>query len=407
MRCKAAVTGIGMITPGGLTTEATWATVCQGQSVARTDPDLAGLPVDITCRVDGFDADAVHGRRLARRLDRFTHLALAAAQQAVRDAKLEPGAWNAPRVAVVLGVGGNSMNTYFREFEVLSQGHPELVSPLALPRSVPNMAAAEVAIALGARGPNFTVASACASGATALAVAASMVTSGACDIALAGGAESGLSRMTVTGFHQMHALSQRTDAPRLASRPFDVDRDGFVLAEGAAVLVLERPQHALRRGADQRALLCGHACTCDAYHPVVPHPEGLGVELALRTALKESGLDSRDIGHVNAHGTSTPIGDTVEARALHRIFGPVPPPVTAPKSILGHSLGAAGAIEAALTVLTQQHQLIPPTANLHRQDPDWELDIVTQAPRAAAINAAVSNSFGFGGHNTVLVFAGE
>ncbi|MEK2472579.1 MULTISPECIES: beta-ketoacyl-[acyl-carrier-protein] synthase family protein [Streptomyces] len=407
MRCKAAVTGIGMITPGGLTTEATWATVCQGQSVARTDPDLAGLPVDITCRVDGFDADAVHGRRLARRLDRFTHLALAAAQQAVRDAKLEPGAWNAPRVAVVLGVGGNSMNTYFREFEVLSQGHPELVSPLALPRSVPNMAAAEVAIALGARGPNFTVASACASGATALAVAASMVTSGACDIALAGGAESGLSRMTVTGFQQMHALSQRTDAPRLASRPFDVDRDGFVLAEGAAVLVLERPQHALRRGADQRALLGGHACTCDAYHPVVPHPEGIGVEHALRTALKESGLDSRDVGHVNAHGTSTPVGDTVEARALHRIFGPAPPPVTAPKSILGHSLGAAGAIEAALTVLTQQHQLIPPTANLHRQDPDWELDIVTQAPRAAAINAAVSNSFGFGGHNTVLVFVGE
>ncbi|MEV0373276.1 beta-ketoacyl-[acyl-carrier-protein] synthase family protein [Streptomyces sp. NPDC050636] len=407
MRCEAAVTGIGMITPAGLTKESTWATVCQGQSLARTDPDLAGLPVDISCRVDGFDADAVHGRRRARRLDRFIHLALAAAQQAVRDAKLDPAAWNAPRVAVVLGVGSNSLHTYFHEFDVLSQGHPELVSPLALPRSVPSMAAAEVAITLDARGPNFTVASACSSGATALAVAADMVTSGACDIALAGGAESGCSRMTVTGFQQMHALSQRTDAPHLASRPFDADRDGFVLGEGAAVLVLERRQHALRRGADQRAVLCGHACTSDAYHPVAPHPEGTGVESALRTALKESGLQPRDVGHVNAHGTSTLFGDRAEARALHRVFGPVPPPVTAPKSVLGHALGGAGAIEAALTVLTQQHQLIPPTANLHRQEDDWELDIVTQAPRAAAINAAVSNSFGFGGQNTVLVFVGE
>ncbi|UQA90866.1 beta-ketoacyl-[acyl-carrier-protein] synthase family protein [Streptomyces halobius] len=405
MRSEAAVTGIGMITPAGLTTESTWATVCQGHSLARTDPDLAGLPVDISCRVDGFDADAVHGRRLARRLDRFIHLALVAAQQAVRDAELDPATWNAPRVAVILGVGGNSMHSYFREFEVLSEGHPELVSPLALPRSVPSMAAAEVAIALDARGPNFTVASACASGATALAVAAEMVTSGACDIALAGGAESGLSPMTVTSFQQMHALSERTDAPHRASRPFDVDRDGFVLAEGAAVLVLEHPRNALRRGADQRALLCGHASTSDAYHPVAPHPEGTGVEHALRTALQESGLHARDIGHINAHGTSTPFGDKAEARALHRVFGPVPPPVTAPKSILGHALGAAGAIEAALTVLTQQHQLIPPTANLDRQDGDWELDIVTQAPRATAINASVSNAFGFGGQNTVLVFA--
>ncbi|MFF4601530.1 beta-ketoacyl-[acyl-carrier-protein] synthase family protein [Streptomyces sp. NPDC001339] len=407
MRCEAAVTGIGMITPAGLTTESTWAAVCRGQSTVRTDPDLEGLPVDISCRVDGFDADAVHGRRLARRLDRFTQLALAAAHQAVRDAELDPAAWNAPRVAVVLGVGSNSLHSYFHEFEVLNQGRPELVSPLALPRSVPNMAAAEVAIALDARGPNFTVASACASGATALAVAADLVTSGACDIALAGGAESGRSRMTVTGFHQMHALSQRTDAPHLASRPFDVDRDGFVLSEGAAVLVLERPQHALRRGADPRARLCGHACTSDAYHPVAPHPEGTGVEHALRTALEGAGLEPGDIGHINAHGTSTPTGDVAEARALQRVFGPEPPPVTAPKSILGHALGAAGAIEAALTVLTQQHQLIPPTANLLHQDPDCELDIVTQAPRAAAFGAAISNSFGFGGQNTVLVFTAD
>ncbi|MFF8652551.1 beta-ketoacyl-[acyl-carrier-protein] synthase family protein [Streptomyces huasconensis] len=398
-----AVTGLGLITPAGNTTD-TWDAVCQGRSLARRDPNLAGLPVDISCRIADFDPVATHGRRLSRRLDRFTQFALTAARQAISDAKLDPAAWPASRVAVVLGVGSNSLQHYQREYTRLDQDHPELVSPMALPRSLPNMAPAEVALDLGALGPNFSVASACASGPTALAVAHGLLTSGQCDIALAGGAESALDRMSATCFAQMRALSRRTAEPHTASRPFDTERDGFVLAEGAAVLTLERIDDALRRGAHARALLIGHASTSDAYHPVAPHPHGAGAEQALRAALTHACLAPSDIGHINAHGTSTPSGDRAEAEALRRVFGDTPPPVTAPKSVLGHSLGAAGAIEAALTVLTLEQQMIPPTANLHRQEPDHPLDIVTGRPRRTRLDTAVSNSFGFGGQNTVLVF---
>lgn len=401
MPAEAAVTGIGMITPAGHHTSTTWTTMCAGKSLARSDPGLAGLPVDISCRVD-FDPVAVHGRRLARRLDRFSQLALVAAREAVTDAKIDPATWDADRIGVILGVGSNSLETYVREFSLLGQDQPALVSPLALPRSVPSMAAAEIAIDLGLRGPNFTVASACASGATALGVARDLIASGTCDIVLAGGCESARSRMTATCFTQMRALSRR--GPEVASRPFDTDRDGFVLSEGAAVLVLEHPDHALARGAHTRARLRGYGATSDAHHPVAPHPEGRGAERALRAALADAGCAPSDVDHVNAHGTSTPAGDSAEARALLRVFGGTPPPVTAPKSVLGHSLGASGAIEAALTVLTLEEQLIPPTANLSRQEAGLELDVVTGVPRPARLSTAVSNSFGFGGQNAALLF---
>ncbi|WP_327269561.1 beta-ketoacyl-[acyl-carrier-protein] synthase family protein [Streptomyces sp. NBC_01218] len=398
---EAAVTGLGMITPAGPDTAATWTSVCAGRSLARTDPELAGLPVEISCRAD-FDPEAVHGRRLARRLDRFCQLALVAARQAVADAGLDPATWNADRIGVVLGVGSNSLETYGREFPRLGRDEPHLVSPLALPRSVPSMAAAEIALDLGLRGPNFTVASACASGATALGVARDLIAAGTCDLVLAGGAESARSRMTATCFTQMRALSR--GAPERASRPFDADRDGFVLSEGAAVLVLEHPDHARSRGVRTRALLRGFGATADAHHPVAPHPEGRGAEYALRAALADAGCAPGEIGHVNAHGTSTPAGDAAEARALLRLFDGAPPPVTAAKGVLGHALGAAGAIEAALTVLTLEEQLVPPTAGLTRQEPGLELDVVTGAPRPTALAAAVSNSFGFGGQNAALLF---
>ncbi|MER5930879.1 beta-ketoacyl-[acyl-carrier-protein] synthase family protein [Streptomyces sp. NPDC002054] len=404
MSCEVAVTGIGMITPAGHDPEETWAGVCDGRGLAGTDPALAGLPVDISCRITGFDPDAVLGRRLARRVDPFIQYALHAARQAVTDAKLDPATWDAGRVGVILGVGSNSLDRYVREFTLIGEGRARRVSPLALPRSVPNMAAAEVALDLGARGPGFTVSSACASGGTALGVAADLIAAGRCDIVLAGGSESGCTPGTATCFQQMHALSRRTGAPAAASRPFDADRDGFVLSEGAAVLVLERPAHALARGAHTRAVLRGHATTGDAHHPVAPHPEGAGAEAAMRAALAHAGLGPGDIDQVNAHGTSTPAGDAAEALALLRLFGRTPPPVTAPKGVLGHSLGAAGAVEAALTVLSLERRQIPPTANLGRQDPGRELDVVTGRPRPAAMSAALSNSFGFGGQNTVLVF---
>ncbi|HBF79878.1 MAG TPA: 3-oxoacyl-ACP synthase [Streptomyces sp.] len=399
---EAAVTGIGLLTPGGVTADATWTALCRGRGLARTDPALAGLPVDISCRIEDLDAEAALGRRLARRLDRSTHLALLAARQAVADAKLDPAVWRAPRVGVVLGCGGNSLATYQREFDLLGRGQHHLVSPTALTRSVPSMIAAEVALDLTAQGPNFTVASACSSGATALAVARQLIVAGACDIVLAGAGESGRDRMGATCFTQLKALSGRTADPERASRPFDAARDGFVLSEGAAVLVLEHPDHARRRGAHVRALLRGAASTCDAHHPVAPHPEGAGAEQAMRDALADAGCAPRDIGHVNAHGTSTPAGDTAEARALLRLFDGSPPPVTAPKGSLGHALGASAAVEAALTVLTLERRTVPPTANLVAQTPGQELDVVT-SPRPAAPAAALTNSFGFGGQNTVLV----
>ncbi|WFB10678.1 beta-ketoacyl-[acyl-carrier-protein] synthase family protein [Streptomyces sp. LX-29] len=399
-----AVTGLGLVTPGGIGTAATWDTLLTGRSTARRDPLLSGLPVDISCRVADFDPLRQLDPRLGRRLDRFTAMALVAAREAVADADLDPASWPASRVAVVIGVGTASMEQYEAEFHKLAAGLPTKISPIAISRSVPNMAAGEVGMDLDARGPNLAVSTACASGATALGVARDLLRTGSCDIVVAGGSESGCTRVPAACFHQMQALSRRVDDPQGASRPFDADRDGFVLAEGAGMLVLERLADAAARRAPVRARLTGYGASCDAFHFAAPHPDGDGAVAALRTALADAGWHPSDVDHVNAHGTGTRLNDSAEARALHRVFDR-PPPVTALKGALGHSLGATGAIEAACTVLTLQHQLIPPTANLDRVDPDLDLDVVAKAPRPARLKTAISESFGFGGQNAVLAFA--
>ncbi|MFW6695353.1 beta-ketoacyl-[acyl-carrier-protein] synthase family protein [Streptomyces sp. MAR4 CNX-425] len=398
-----AVTGLGLVTPAGLTPGDNWAALCAGRSTAAADPVLEGMPVDFSCRVTGFDAEAELGR-LTPRLDDFIRFALAAARRAVVDAALDPPAWRAERVGVVLGVGGTSLAAYEKALQHLATGHPGRVSPLTVPRSNPNMAAGEVAIDLGACGPNFTVSTACASGATAIGVARDLLRSGTCDIVLAGGAESARSRMTAACFARMRALSRRRDQPRLASRPFDSARDGFVLGEGAAVLVLEPLAAARSRGAPVQALLRGFASSADAHHPIAPHPEGRGVIQAVTAALEDAGCGPRDIGHINAHGTSTPTNDALEAAALARVFGDRSPPVTAPKGVIGHSLGAAGAIEAAYTVLALRHAGIPPVANFESQDGDHKLDVVAAGPRPLTTGTGISCSFGFGGQNAVLLF---
>ncbi|MFD9302225.1 beta-ketoacyl-[acyl-carrier-protein] synthase family protein [Streptomyces sp. NPDC060048] len=400
-----AVTGLGLITPAGLDAETSWSTLCAGRSVAAADPALAGLPVDFSCRVPGLDVIAEIGPQRARRTDRFTHLALAAAHRAVADAELDPGAWASERVGIVLGVGSNSLETYPAEFSRLTEGRPQAVSPTAVHRSIPSNPVGEITRDLDTTGPAFTVSSACASGSTALGIARDLLRAGSCDIVLAGGSESARSRMTATCFAQMRALSRRSAHPASASRPFDADRDGFVLGEGAALLVLERADHARRRGVTPRAMLRGFASTSDAYSATAPHPEGAGAERAVRAALADAGCTLRDIGHINAHGTSTRLGDAVEAHLLHRLYGGATPPVTATKSVIGHALGAAAAIEAALTVLALEKQQVPPTANLRAQDPGREIDIVTGRPRACSMDVAISTSFGFDGHNSVLLFA--
>ncbi|MFI8169866.1 beta-ketoacyl-[acyl-carrier-protein] synthase family protein [Streptomyces sp. NPDC085931] len=398
-----AVTGLGLLTPAGEGVAATWHGVSQGRSTAAThDPLLAGLSADFSCRVPGHEAlDRQIGRR-AWRMGRHAKLAVLAAREAVQDAGLDPRVWDGSRVAVVVGCGMGGTEKWEEQSILLDQNGPNAVSPASIPVIVPNLAAGEVSMDLGARGPSLAPATACASGATALATARDLLTLGACDIAIAGGTEAAVSRMTTAGFAAMGALSRRTKAVTAASRPFAADRDGFVMAEGAGILILERATDAVARGARPRALLAGCGSTSDAYHPTAPPQGAPGAERALRAALDQAALDSYDIDHVNAHGTSTVLNDATEAGLIARVL-PHRPSVTAPKGVLGHTLGAAGAIEAALTVLTIQHHLVPPIANLQAPEAEFDIDCVTKQPRRQEVRVAASHSFGFGGHNVVLV----
>ncbi|WP_194891431.1 beta-ketoacyl-[acyl-carrier-protein] synthase family protein [Catenulispora pinisilvae] len=398
-----AVTGLGVVCPAGIGVEASWQGMLAGRSVAAADPRLAGLLCEFACTVPGFDASALLGARLAWRLDPFAQMALVAAREAVAGAALDRQSWDPARIGVVIGAGSNSMYQYEKPFAQLAAGDAAKISALTTPRSVPSMAAGEVAMDLGLQGPNFATSSACASGATALGVARALVQAGTCDIVIAGGAESVLAPFTANALTQTRAVSGRSWDPAGASRPFDADRDGFVLAEGAALLVLERLDHAQARRAPIRAMFTGYGASCDAHHFVAPHPQGRGAQQAMVAALRDADLAPADIGHVNAHGTSTIAGDLAEAAALQSLFA-ASPPVTATKSVIGHAIGAAGAIEAVCVVLSLQHQVIPPTANLDSLDPKIDLDVVAKTPRPVRHGAALSNSFGFGGQNAALVF---
>ncbi|MEU3684930.1 beta-ketoacyl-[acyl-carrier-protein] synthase family protein [Streptomyces sp. NA03103] len=399
-----AVTGLGLVTAAGLGVDATWEGVVRGESAGARDERLAGLPVDIACAVPGLDPARHVDRRSRLVHDRFVQLAIVAAREAVADAGLDPRTWDGARVGVVVGCGLGGVSTWETQHRRLLERGPEAVSALLVPMLVPNMAAGHLAMDLRALGPNLVTATACASGGTALGTAARLLQDGTCDIVVAGGSEAGVSPLMVTGFTQMGALSRRTEEPAAASRPFDADRDGFVIGEGSGMLVLERPADAEARGATVRARLVGHGASADAHHVTAPDPEGAGAQRAMEAALAQAGVTGRDIDHVNAHGTSTPLNDAVEAAVLGRLLGDGAT-VTSTKGVLGHTLGAAGAIEAALTVLSVERSTVPPTANLRRQDPAVDLDVVAGAAREQKVELAMSNSFGFGGQNAVLVFA--
>jgi 3-oxoacyl-[acyl-carrier-protein] synthase II len=399
----AAITGVGLVTPAGADEEAFWAGLCAGVSFARPRPELAGMPVDFGCAVDGLDLDAAIGGRSVWRMARFVKLALIAAAQAVADAGLSPATWDGGRVGVVLGVGVGGVSVLADNALKLHAEGPQAVSPLLVPMMIPNAAAGEVAIALRARGPSLAPATACASGATAIALARDLLTTGQCDVVVAGGAEAVLTPLVVTAFARMGALSRRTGDPGGASRPFAPDRDGFVVGEGAAMVVLEREADARARGRAPRALLAGTGASTDAYHPTAPEPHGRGAQAAVEAALLDAGWSAHDVEHVNAHGTSTQLNDAMEAVLIDRVY-PHRPPVTAPKGVLGHTLAAAGAIEAVATVLTLEHGVIPPVANLDAPAAEFGLDCVTKVPRRQRVETAVSHSFGFGGHNVALAF---
>ncbi|WP_458246873.1 beta-ketoacyl-[acyl-carrier-protein] synthase family protein [Streptomyces sp. MAI_2237] len=402
-RFDAAVTGIGMVTPAGLGTQASWERITAADgTAARPVPALAEIRARIGCSIPDFDPAAAVGRRKAWRLDRSSQLALAAAAEAVADAGLDPATWDGARVGVVLGSGIGGAASWEKQHQILLDHGSQKVSALLIPMLAVNMAAGYIAMEIGARGPNFVTATACASGATAVGQARELLRSGRCDVVVTGGTEACLIPSIISGFQQMGALSERQDEPAAASRPFDVDRDGFVPAEGAAVLVLERPESARARGARIRACVSGYGASADAYNATAPEPSGAGAELALRAALDDAGLAPESVDHVNAHGTSTPLNDLMEAKLIRRVLGERPS-VTSVKGVTGHSLGAAGAIEVAVTALTVENGLVPPTANLTSQDPEIDLDVVAKAPRPADVRVAVSNSFGFGGQNAVVL----
>ena len=408
------VTGLGIISPAGRGADDAWNGVLAGKSAGAVDDELvaAGTPVTTACRVPHFDADAELGRGASRRLDRFTHLALLAAREAVGHAGLtgddDPDAVvgiDADRVGVLLGSGIGGAETWQAEYPRYLDKGAARVSPMFVPKMLSNTAAGTVAIRTGARGPNLTVNTACAAGASAIHMARDLIRSGQADVVLAGGVEAGITGLSVSAFAQMGALSKHPD-PATASRPFDVDRDGFVMGEGAGVVVLESAAHAAARGATPLATVAGAGASADAHHATAPPDDGGGAVLAITRALVDAGIDPATIGHVNEHGTSTPLNDAAEGRALRTALGDHldAVAVSSTKGVTGHLLGAAGAVEAIFAVLALRHGMVPPTANLATQDPDIHLDVVAGAPREVALQAVLSTSMGFGGQNAALVF---
>ncbi|MCX4681757.1 beta-ketoacyl-[acyl-carrier-protein] synthase family protein [Streptomyces sp. NBC_01433] len=403
-RFAAAVTGVGLVTAAGIGAERTWHHITHSTTPSGVGPHpaLAGMPCDFAYTVGGFDSAALLGVATSRLMDRFSQLAVVAAREAVSAAGLDHRVWDGDRVAVVIGSGHGGVPFYDEQIAVLGERGARRVSPKVGLLTPVSGATDSVCRDLGAGGPSFAISTACASGTHALGTAHQLLRSGACDIVIAGGAESAASRLLVAGANQLKALSTRRDDPTAACRPFDADRDGFVLGEGAGLLVLERPEHARARGATVLAELTGYGAATDPDATVAPDPDGAGLERALRAALADAGLTGSDVDHVNAHGTGTVLNDLVESAVIARVCGPRPL-VTSTKAMTGHTLGASGGIESALTVLALRHQLVPPTANLTSLDPAVQVEVVAKEARPARLDCAVKSSMGFGGFTAALV----
>ncbi len=408
---RVVATGLGMVTALGVDVASTWAGLVAGRS--GIGPITAFDPSRVASRiggeVPGFEPSPVLDRKEQRRNDRYTQLGLVATREAMADAGLPErlDGTLAERTGIILGTGIGGGLTFAEQAAVLAERGPDRVSPFFIPMAIPNLAAGQAAIFFGALGPNFAIASACATGGHALGEAWETIRRGDADVMLAGSAEAGVHELLVAGFAAMRALSTRNDDPAAASRPFDRDRDGFVIGEGAGVVVLEALEHARARGAEPLAELVGYGASADASHITLPAPGGAGALRAVRAALAKAGLTADDVDHLNAHATSTPEGDRTELEMIHALFGARAGEVsvTANKSMLGHTLGAAGSIEAAITILSLLHGLVPPTINLdHPDDFAAGLDLTPGVARRRAIRVAVSSSFGFGGQNSALVF---
>jgi 3-oxoacyl-[acyl-carrier-protein] synthase II len=400
------ITGTGVVSPLGNNTQETWKRLLAGESGAGpiTRFDASAYDTRFACEVKNFQVDGVIDRKDARRMDRFVQFAVVASHEAIQSAGLDLGALDLNRVGVLIGSGIGGMETFETQHKTLLERGPGRVSPFFIPMMISDMAAGQVSIQFGLRGPNFCTVSACASGAHAIGEALRLIRAGDADVLIAGGSEATITPMALAGFSNARALSTRNDDPQRASRPFDQDRDGFVIGEGAGIVVLESETHARRRNASVICELGGYGASGDAYHMTAPSETGDGAARALTRALEDAKMRPEDVEYVNAHGTSTPAGDPIEVLAVKTAMGDQARRIlmSSTKSMTGHLLGAAGGLEAVITALTIANGVVPPTINLVQADAKCDLDFVPNQARTLRVTAALSNSFGFGGHNVTL-----
>jgi 3-oxoacyl-[acyl-carrier-protein] synthase II len=407
MERRVVVTGIGCVSPLGIGVDETWKGIVEGRSgITRiTKFDASNLPSQIAGEVKNFKPQDFMPEKLVSRVDTFIQYAIASARMALEDANLvdvELG----ERAGVIIGVGMGGVGQVEHYTRILDERGYKRVTPFFIPMIIPNMAAGQVAILFGAKGPNLAVCTACAAGNHAIGEAYRMIKNGLIDIAICGGTESLITPLTIAGFSVMKALSTRNDEPEKASRPFDAKRDGFVIAEGSGILVLEELTQSQKRGAKVYAELIGYGATCDAYHMTAPSPDGEGAETCMKLALEDANIAPNEVDYINAHGTSTPLNDVAETKAIKKVFGEhaYKLMVSSTKSMTGHLLGGAGGLEAVITVKALETGIVPPTINLEEPDPECDLDYVPNQARRANIKVAMSNAFGFGGTNACLVF---
>ncbi len=405
---RVVVTGLGTICPVGLDVPTTWRNLLAGQSGVGpiTHFDTTGYRVRFAAEVHGFEPTDYMEAKTARRSDRFVQFAIAAAREALAQSRLTITPHNAEEVGIIIGSGIGGVGTYSGQAEVLMTKGPRHINPFLIPMIIIDMAAGQLAIEIGAQGPNFGVVSACATGAHAIGEAFETIRRGDAQAMIAGGSDAAIVPISVAAFDRMRALSRRNDAPEQASRPFDANRDGFVLGEGGAIVVLERLDSARARGAEPLAEMVGYAATADAAHITIPAEQGRGAALAMARALHKAGLRPDDVDYINAHGTSTPLNDRLETAAIKQVFGQHAHrlAISSTKSMTGHLLGAAGALEAIACIMAIGEGRIPPTINYQTPDPDCDLDYVPNVARTMPVRVAMSNAFGFGGHNVTLIF---
>lgn len=405
---RVVVTGIGIVSPIGIGVENVWKNLISGRSgigrITKFDP--SPLATQIAGEVKDFNPEQFIEKKEIKKMDTFIHFAVAAAKIAVEDSGLDMNAVKPERVGVVVGAGLGGLPGIEKYHKILLEEGPKRISPFFIPMVIANLAAGQISIMLGAKGPNSSTSTACAAGAHAIGDSAKYIQLGYADVMIAGGAESTITPLAIAGFNSMKALSTRNNEPERASRPFDKDRDGFVMGEGAGIIILEELEHARKRGARIYAEFAGYGLNADAYHITAPDPEGEGGRRCMEMALEDARIDPSEVDYINAHGTSTYYNDILETKAIKRLFGEHAKKlmVSSTKSMTGHLLGAAGGVEAAFTVLSIYHGVIPPTINLENPDPECDLDYVPNQAREKRIRVAISNSFGFGGTNACLVF---